>query len=207
MKTLSLLLLGLMACSESLVPAAGPPGVSGPNGQTAGPSNGTGPVDEPDGDGYMPPPTSATFDLSEGQAVQLSGVVSQSGQAKGTIVLQILRVTRGNPPELLHSESLSQTGPFSLQAPSGLGAISLVAFMDVDDNGEPSEDDIGARSDLDIQSADLPELNLVLSDINLLGDLVPGRMLPPDGPEAADPEAQEPPTAPPAPPEVPAETE
>ena len=204
MKTISLLLLGLVACSESLVPAAGPPGVSGPNGQAAGPPNGTGPVDGPDGDPYVPPPTEASFKVEEGKGLQLSGVVSHSGQESGKLVLQLLRVTAGNPPELLHSESLDQVGPFSIQVPSGTGAVSLVAFMDVDGNGQPSEDDIGARSDLNIQSADMMELNLALGDIELLGDLVPGRLLPPDGPEAPDPEAPEAPTPPP---EVPAETE
>lgn len=199
MKTLPLLLLGLMACSESLVPTAGRPSVSGPNGQTSDSPSDTRPVDGPDGDGDLPAPTSATFDLGEGQAVQLSGVLSQSGQTTGKIFLQILRVTRGNPPELLHSETLSQTGPFSLRVPSDLGAISLVAFMDLDDSGEPSDDDIGARSDLDIQSADLTELTLTLGDIELLGDLVPGRML-----TASDPADV---VAPEDPPEDPAETE
>jgi hypothetical protein len=204
MKTISLLLLGLVACSESLVPAAGPPGVSGPNGQPAGPPNGTGPVDGPDGDPYVAPPTEASFKVEEGKGLKLSGIVSHSGQEKGKLILQLLRVSTGNPPELLHSEILSQVGPFSIQSPSGIGAVSLVAFMDVDGNGQPSEDDIGARSNLDVQSADLSELNLALGDIELLGDLVPGRLLPPDGPDPADPEAPEAPTPPP---EAPTETE
>ena len=202
MKTFPLLLLGLVACSESLVPAAGPPGVSGPGGQAAGPPNGTGPVDTPDGTPFVPPPTEASFEVEEGQGLKLRGVVSHSGQESGKLILQLLRVSAGNPPELLHSETLSQVGPFSIQAPSGIGAVSLVAFMDVDGNGLPSEEDIGARSDLDIQAADMQELNLALGNIELLGDLVPGRLLPSDGPEAQDAEATEEPPPPP-PPEAP----
>jgi hypothetical protein len=204
MKTLSFLLLGLMACSESLVPTAGPPGV---NNQQPGEPNGTGPANGPSGELPPAPPTNMAFTIEEGQSVKLSGLVSHSGTETGNLVIQVLRVSTGNPPQLLHSESIDKAGPFTIQAPSDLGQISLMAFMDLDGNGQPSEDDIGARSDLNIQSIDLSDLNLVLGDIELLGDLVPGRLLPAEGPEATDASVPSAQAAPAAPAEEPAETE
>jgi len=201
MKTLPLLLLGLMACSESLVPAAGPPGV---NNQAPGEPSGVGPANGPSGELPAAPPTDMAFNIEDGKSVKISGVVSHQGEETGNLVIQVLRVSEGSPPELLHSESLKQVGPFSIQAPSDLGPVSLVTFMDLDGNNQPSDDDIGARSDLKVQSADLSELNLVLGDIELLGDLVPGRLLPADGPEATDAKV---PSAPSPPPEEPTETE
>jgi hypothetical protein len=189
-------MLGLTACTESLMPSAGRPGSNGPANPNGGPPSDNLQGDDP----YEAPPTDASFSLEAGQTIQLSGTVTYAGSEKGDLVIQVLRVETGFPPKLLHSETLAQAGPFSISTPKALGGVSVVAFMDVDDNGMPSENDIGARADIQVQDAAIQGISLSLGDIELLGDLVPGLTLP--GPPAvAAPEATEEPPPEPAPPE------
>ena len=58
------------------------------------------------------------------------------------------------------------------QAPSNTGEVSLVAFVDVDEDG-PSPTDPAGRADIEIAEETLADLRIDLSDEPELGDLTP----------------------------------
>jgi len=148
------------------------------------------------------PPKNASFKVDPEQSVNLSGAIliakKDKKKAGGDILLQVLKAPEGEAPTLLHSETLSGIGPFSLKSPQGLGDVVIVAFLDRTKNG-PTEDDLGARLDLEIKNDDLEQLSLELGFIEKLGNLVPGRPLPGSGEHDADVNPDDPSSSPPNP--------
>ena len=150
-------------------------GNPGPGGGAPGPG-GAGTEGAPQG----PPPEPGNFSLDDGAGVTVSGTLKYTGEAKGGVRIDVLRKEDDAPPQLLHVEKLDAPGAFSFQAPSNTGEVSLVAFVDVDDDG-PSPSDPAGRADIEIAEETVGELVIDLSDEPELGDLTPG-----DAPAPAD---------------------
>ena len=106
------------------------------------------------------------FDAEEGKSVTLSGTVAYTGTATGTLRVDFLRQTDNtSAPTLLDTITLTAPGPFSVQVPKDLGAISIVAYLDSSDNG-PDADEPSAHTDgnITIGQADVTGVDLNLSD-------------------------------------------
>lgn len=143
-------------------------GNPGPGGGAPGPG-GSGTEGTPQG----PPPEPGNFNLEDGAGVTVSGTLQYTGDAKGGVRIDVLRKEEDAPPQLLHVEKLDAPGAFSFQAPSNTGEVSLVAFVDVDEDG-PSPSDPAGRADIEIAEETVGELLIDLSDEPELGDLTPG---------------------------------
>jgi hypothetical protein len=141
-------------------------GNPGPGGAAPG-GNGT------EGAPQGPPPEPGNFDLDDGAGVTVSGTLRYTGEAKGMVRIDVLKKEEDAPPQLLHVEKLDAAGAFSFQAPSNTGEVSLVAFVDVDEDG-PSPTDPAGRADIEIAEATVADLQIDLSDEPELGDLTPG---------------------------------
>jgi hypothetical protein len=124
-----------------------------------------------------------------GQGVKLSGKVTFDGSAKGVLKIDFLRNPEGSPfPELLHSLQLSGPGDWSVEAPKDIGEISIVAFIDADENGPtPGEPMALYKDQLKIEKADIADINLELSTTPDMGMFAPrngggaGQGTPPEG--------------------------
>ena len=181
--SLALALLWLTACPESpkatdaTAPVAtdGVPAATGSD--PAPPPGGTAPApgDASEGPPDQPgrPPADVAFQLGEGEAVELSGVLRYAGDAEGAIRLDFLTLEEGQPPALAHTMGLDRAGGFEVEAPKGFGEVHIVAFIDLDGDG-PSPGDPAGTVKLEIGDEDLGDIELVLDDDPDLGELTPG---------------------------------
>jgi hypothetical protein len=106
------------------------------------PPPGPGAKDGPGGPGGPQPPAGAArmqpkgFEVAEGEGVTISGTVAYEGQAQGTLRVDFLPA---NPdqglPGAVHSLTLAEPGPFSVEAPKGYGGLLICAFVDSNDDG------------------------------------------------------------------------
>jgi len=123
--------------------------------------------------------------MEDGAGVTVSGTLRYTGESKGMVRIDVLRREDDAPPQLLHVEKLDAPGDFTFQAPSNTGAVSLVAFVDVDEDG-PSPTDPAGRADIEIAEETVGDLRIDLSDEPELGDLTPG-----DAPAPSDAPSQD----------------
>ena len=152
------------------------PGKAGPPGEGAGdgPKSGDGPPGEagdapPPGDGDGGPPSggrpTAEFGVEAGAGVAISGVVLYDGAAEGTLRVDFLTNDGENPmPSLVHSMTLEGPGPFSVEAPRGLGEVTLVAYIDAGDDGPSPGEPKGHLKAFEVKVAPIDGLKLQLSD-------------------------------------------
>jgi hypothetical protein len=126
------------------------------------------------------PPVEAVFEATD-SGVVLAGNISYDGEEKGNLLLQFLREEEDQPIVLLHSEERSGLGAFEIQAPSDLGEISAVAFLDLDGDDKPTPNDLGGRFDLVVEQSDVRGIQIDIGAIDTLGSLMPGRLLPGTG--------------------------
>lgn len=121
-------------------------------------------------------PVPAGFTVTPGQGVKLSGNIVWSGAVDGKLRVDFLRNPEGSPyPELMHSLEQSKAGPWSVEVPKDLGEISVVAFIDKDDNGpSPGEPMALYKGDLKIASqTEIKDINLELSESPDMGAFQP----------------------------------
>jgi hypothetical protein len=183
----------LIGCSSST--AAG-------DGEAAAPAAGAAPAPEvsPPGAPAGPPPNAGlppssghsipdSFDLRPGQGVTVSGTIAYDGGVEGKIYVDVLqKTTAGDGAALqvriLHIEQVEALGAWSFEVPRNLGEVSLMGFVDVDDNGPSGQDPQmvydgvsvaeGAVSGIELQLL-LP--SMVESEVNALppgATLLPG---------------------------------
>jgi len=157
-------------------PGGAPPGAPGGGGSPGALSDG-------------PPPEPGQFDLAEGAGVRISGTLSYAGKATGQLRIDILKTPTDAPPMLLHVEKLDTIGNYSIQVPPNTGSVSLVAFVDADDDGPSAHDPAGLIS-IDISDSNLDDIDIQLSDEPDLGALTPGDSPPPTEIPADDPAPQ-----------------
>jgi hypothetical protein len=149
--------------------------------------------------------------------VSISGTLAYEGSETGQVRIDFLRTEGDGPPHLLHVEKLDGLGAFSMQVPSNTGPVTLVAFVDVDDDGPNSSDPAGLVQ-LAIEEAAIENVTIALSDSPDLGALTPGNEPPPGtevsgaapedvqvSPPSQDPPVEDAPTPPPTAAEVPPE--
>ena len=170
----------------------GPP--TDPNAQPGGPPtdpNGGGAPGSGPPAGSRPAPTG--FTLTPGEGVKLSGTVTYSGSAKGTIRVDFLRNPEGSPyPELMHSVELTEPGPWEVEVPKNFGALMIVGFIDADNNGpSPGEPSASNREPMSVGAQPVKGIELALSDQPAMGGKGPtppgeGGM-PPEGAPGAPP--------------------
>ena len=120
-----------------------------------------------------PPPAPGSFEMEPGAGVTISGTLRYTGEAKGVVRIDVLRKEGDSPPQLLHVEKVDAADAFTIQAPPNTGPVSLVAFIDVANDG-PSASDPAGRADVNIEEAALTDVRIDLSDEPELGDLTPG---------------------------------
>lgn len=195
-KLLPLLLL-LVGCPDpaattdpNAVPGQGPQG--GPPPTSPGQPD---PSAVPNPDGTAPPaaggaagatpgarPAAPGFQVTAGQGVKISGTAVYAGSAKGKLRIDFLRNPEGAPfPELIHSIELEKPGEWSVEAPQDIGELSVVAFLDADDNGpSPGEPMALYKSPLKIEKTEVKGVVLELSDNPDMGAFKP-KGAPPDG--------------------------
>ena len=150
-------------------------GNPGPGGGAPGAPGGP----APDGGAPQgPPPEPGSFDLPDGAGVTIKGTLSYSGDKTGQLRIDILKKEEDAPPQLLHVEKLDAVGTFQLQVPPNTGPVSLVAFIDAEDDG-PSVDDPAGLVAIEIGDENLDDVAIALSDDPDLGDLTPGDAPPP----------------------------
>ncbi len=154
-------------------PGDGPP-LEGrqPEGAGAGPSGPEGGT-PPGGDG-VGRPAGAKFNVAAGEGVKLSGTILYAGTKKGKLKVDFLKNKKDVLfPELMHSITLDATGPWSVEAPKDLGDISIVSFLDSDDNGPSPGEPAGMIETATVAAVDVPSLHITLSDTPALGNLTP----------------------------------
>ena len=172
---LSTLLVFLHGCPDPTTAAdLGNPGPGG-----AAPGSGDGPPPHDAGAGMGPPPAPEQFDVGDQGGVSISGQLQYTGDQKGQVRLDFLRTDGDTPPHLLHVEKLDQIGPFDMRVPANTGPITIVAFVDVDDDGPNSTDPAG-MAQVAIEEAAITNLSIELSDSPDLGALTPGNAPPPE---------------------------
>jgi len=155
-----------------------------------------------------PPPEPGKFDIGAEGGVTIAGTLAYEGSKEGQVRLDFLRTDGDGPPQLLHVEKLDSLGSFSVRAPSNTGPVTIVAFVDEEDDGPDSSDPAGLAK-VAIEESEVSNVKIVLSDAPDLGALTPGSGPPPGAeasgaaPEAPEivppqamPDAEAPPTAP-----------
>ena len=169
---LSILLVFLQGCPDPTTAAdLGNPGPGGgPPGAADGPGAG--------GAGLGPPPAPEQFNVGEGGVI-VSGTVQYGGEKEGQVRLDFLRTEGDAPPHLLHVEKLDAIGAFEMRVPANTGPVTIVAFVDVDDDGPNSSDPAGMVQ-VAIEEATISGLDIALSDTPDLGALTPGNEPPPE---------------------------
>ena len=179
---------------------AGAPG-GDPNNVLTG---GTSPAPPPGG---RPKPTG--FELVPGQGIKLGGTVTYSGAATGKLRVDLLRNPEGAPyPELMASLELDKPGPWSIEVPKDYGDLSIIAFLDADDNGPSAGEPRSPFSaPIKIGKTDVSDVTLEMSDDpkDATGKGPPGEegkdgkgVAPGGAPGGAPPEGVPPAGAPPA---------
>jgi len=138
--------------------------------------------------------------------VTLSGTLSYAGTQQGQLRVDFLGV--GQSGGLKHTEILPTAGTWTVKAPVDAGPVQVVAFVDIAGDGPSTSDPAGRTQDaVQIGSADISGIDIVLSDTPELGDLTPGapppNMVPPSeggpAPEGTAPPAGAPPVGGPPP--------
>lgn len=189
-----------------LVEGGAPPPGAPPIDPGAGPPPTGEPVPPPSGEAGSTAgrPAGVAFQVEPGKGVRLAGTVSYAGSASGTLRIDFLKNPAGATfPELVHTLSLPAPGPWSVEAPVDLGEVSIVAFLDANDDGPGAGEPAGMIERTTVGSAAMSNLDITLSDTPELGALKPGAG--PGGP--AHPGGAVPPPpgdAPPAPGDAPA---
>ncbi len=195
----SLLLLPLLStlflagCPDPTAVADGK-GSGGPNGppDPNAPRDANGAPMAPPQDGAGPGggrPQVVGFKVEPGTGVKLSGDITYTGTRTGTLRVDFLKNSEGGSfPELVNTIALDKPGPWSVEAPKDLGDISIVSFIDADDNGPSDGEPAGKIDKTTVAGADIAKLDITLSDNPELGSLKPpgkgapaGGMPPPPG--------------------------
>lgn len=160
--------------NQGHTPGGGPPGTPPGEGEAAPPAEGGAAAEQSGGEagavqdrispsaGRMDP---MGFQVQSGAGVTLSGTVSYEGALDGVLRVDFLKNYPDQPlPELLHTVSLEEPGPFSVEAPMNLGQISVVAFVDTNENGPSEGEPIAHIEAIDVGERDFPGITLQLSD-------------------------------------------
>ena len=142
-----------------------------------------------------PPPEPGQFDVGDEGGITIGGTLTYEGSKEGQVRLDFLRTDGDGPPHLLHVEKLDAVGAFSVRAPANTGPVTIVAFVDEEDDGPDSSDPAGLVQ-LAIEEAAIADLNIAISDTPDLGALTPGSG-PPAGAEASGAAPEEPEIVPP----------
>jgi hypothetical protein len=118
-------------------------------------------------------PNDARFKCKADECVKLGGDFVYSGEQKGMNRLDFQTVFDNSPPRLAHTLEIRTPGPWSVDAPKGIGRVRIVAFIDVDANG-PSKNDPGAVVEVEIGDVDLTDVTLDVTDDFDIAVLRPG---------------------------------
>lgn len=93
--------------------------------------------------------------------VSVSGVVAHSGS--GAIRLELLLLDdEGGAPLLVQSMTLASAGPFSMQAPAGLGRVRVRAAYDPDGDGVGPADAQGLSEPVVVGASEIQGLEITL---------------------------------------------
>ncbi len=105
------------------------------------------------------------FGLEKGEGPLLAGTLTFDGEVDGDLRVEILQSGgEGMGPQLLHAITLDEMGPWSITAPEGLGEVSIVGYLDRDQNGpSPEEPNALIESGVVIGKADITGIELVLT--------------------------------------------
>lgn len=148
-------------------------------------------------------PKAAGFTIQPGEGVRLSGRVKYHGSRTGVLRIDVLKNNETTTfPELLETISLTSAGPWTTEVPKDLGEISIVSFIDADDNGPNDGEPAAMIEHTVVASKNISGLDLTLTDSPNLGALKPGGSVPPPPPgeeTVAPPGSAPPPRAEPAP--------
>lgn len=190
--------------------APGAPGEAPPGGAPADGSQAAVPAGDPNNvltPGATPPPGGRPkptgFELVPGQGVKLGGTVTYSGSATGKLRIDLLRNPEGAPyPELMASIEMDKPGPWSIEVPKDYGDLSIIAFLDSDDNGPSAGEPRSAFTNaIKIGKTDVSDVVLEMSDNPKdemgKGSPAPGAGGPPPGAGGAPPPGAPPAGAPP----------
>jgi hypothetical protein len=106
------------------------------------------------------------FGLEKGEGPLLSGTLTFDGEVDGDLRVEILQSGgEGMGPQLLHAITLDEMGPWSITAPEGLGEVSIVGYLDRDQNGpSPEEPNALIEEGVVIDKANITGLHLVLTE-------------------------------------------
>jgi hypothetical protein len=151
---------GGQAGAEAGNAPAGTPGtgVAPTDGRPGGPPLGDRPADAPN----LTRPE-AQFE-SGGKMVSIKGTVEARGTLPtGTLRMDILRrgEEAGEPPELIHTQTLPEFGAFEIKAPEDIGEIKLVVFVDIGDPG-PQDGEISGSAKVKVGDDPIKGVKLVI---------------------------------------------
>ncbi len=149
-------------------PGAGPAEVPAAGDAGAVPAGGAMPTPTVTADGQIAPGMRIEppgFGLEEGEGVLLSGTVVYDGPVEGQLRVEILQPgAEAQPPQLLHAINLDGLGPWSVIAPTGLGEVNVLAYIDLDQNGpSPGEPMTPPDNAIVVGEVDLIDIELALS--------------------------------------------
>ncbi len=141
-------------------------------------------------------PEIAGFAVEAGQGVTLSGTIIYAGTQTGTLRIDFLQKGKGGSfPELVHTLTLDKPGPWSVEAPKDLGDLSIVSFLDSNNNGPGPGEAAGMIESTTVGSVPVSNLDITLSDQPNLGAMTPptaGAQPQPDGVGGPPPGGQPP---------------
>jgi hypothetical protein len=150
----------LVPGGEGGTPPSGAPatGVAPTDGRPGGPPLGDRPSDAPN----LTRPE-AQFE-TRGKMVSIKGTVEARGTLPtGTLRMDILRRGEepGEPPELIHTQTLPEFGAFEIKAPEDIGEIKLVVFVDIGDPG-PQDGEISGSTKVKVGDDPIKGVKLVI---------------------------------------------
>ncbi|NOY28263.1 MAG: hypothetical protein GXP62_20560 [Oligoflexia bacterium] len=107
--------------------------------------------------------------IAKGSAVSLSGSVS-SDAFGGPVLIELVALhSDSEKPVVLYHFECHGPGPFTLDAPPGLGQVHLVAFQDLEGNGPTATDAAGIAGPLIIGTAAIADITLAIAPDSDLG--------------------------------------
>ena len=191
MRKLSLFfLLAMTGCPDPLTS----------NGQTSSQSNSPNAVGSQGPNFQQNNPNSKRFKCTEGvECVDISGEFVYEGEQTGSVRIDILKVSDGKAPEMVHTLNLNQIGSFEFKAPKNTGELIIEGFIDQNADG-PTLDDPKGFIKVKVEDSSVDSLQVVVTDDGKRPARPGQNQEPPPNPDdkgpdqKQDPNSQPPPT-------------
>jgi len=102
--------------------------------------------------------------VAPGEGVKLEGSFTYEGAQVGKLRVDFFRPGSDGKPEILHTLTLEQQGPWAVELPKNLGPVIVLAFVDATGNGPDAAEPSALRENVNVLEAPITDLAMVLAD-------------------------------------------